>query len=221
MASVTLTTLLARVRERADMVGSSFVTDASTSLYSFINEGVQKLHEKLVAAYAEDYLESSGSISLVSGTSDYALPSDFLKLYGVDLPINGVTTTLKPFMKNERNQYANSSLAYRQRPSYKLSGSNIRFLPSTVTGTATIRYAPTIALLTTGTDTVNFPNGWERYVVIDAAIQVLMKEESAVADLKAERQEMERQLEELKVNRDASFPRHVTDMDAVDFSLWY
>jgi len=37
MASVTLTSLVARVRERADMVGSSFVADSATGLYAWMN----------------------------------------------------------------------------------------------------------------------------------------------------------------------------------------
>ena len=50
MAAVTLTTLLARVRERADMVGSTFVADSANGLYAWINEAHAKLHGMLVEA---------------------------------------------------------------------------------------------------------------------------------------------------------------------------
>ena len=84
--SVTLTTLRARVRERADMVGSSFVADAATGLDAWIHEGWQQLYGKLIDAMGDEYVESKAALSLTAGVSDYALPSDFFKLYGIDLP---------------------------------------------------------------------------------------------------------------------------------------
>lgn len=199
------------------MVGSSFVADAATGLDAWINEGVQRLHEKLVAAYAENYIESTSALTLTAGTSSYALPSDFYKLYTVTLNISGTEYTVKPFMRAEGSAYKSVTLPYNARPKYRLAGSNIIFLPSTLSTTGTMYYAPSATVLSSGSDTVNFPNGWERFVVLYAAIQALMKEESSVTALQQELQKQEQELEEARRNRDASFPRQVVDLDMVDF----
>jgi hypothetical protein len=199
------------------MVGSSFVADAATGLDAWINEGVQRLHEKLVEAYAENYIESTSALTIVAGTSSYALPSDFFKLYTVTLNVNGVEYTVKPFMRAEGSAYKNHTLPYNARPRYRLAGSNIIFLPSTLSATGTMYYAPSATVLSASGDTVNFPNGWERFVVLYAAIQALMKEESSVTALQQELQKQEQELDEAKRNRDAALPRQVVDMDLVDF----
>lgn len=221
MASVTLTTLRSRVRERADMPVAGFLADSATSLDAFINEGVQRLHEKLVEAYGEEYASSSASLTCTGSASDVALPSDFFKLYGVDMPVGGVTRTLRPFMRAERNALRYNAPSWDSVPKYSLVGSYIRFLPIPPACTATIYYAPTTTLLATGTDTVNFPNGWERYVVLYAAIQALMKEESDVRDLRFELEKLERDLDAIKENRDAAFPRQVVDLELADLITRY
>jgi hypothetical protein len=219
MASVTLATLRSRVRERADMPVAGFIADSATSIDAFINEGVQRLHEKLVEAYGEEYVSSSAALTTVAGTSDYAVASDFMKLYGIDLTVNGTRRTLKPYMRAERNGYREGGITWATIPRYSLVGGNIRLLPvpqSVLTGT--VYYAPAAALLVNTSDAVNFPNGWERYVVLYASIQCLAKEESDTREYRTELEKLERELESLKENRDAAFPRSVVDMDLVDLT---
>ena len=200
---------------------AGFIADSATSIDAFINEGVQRLHEKLVEAYGEEYVSSSASLTLNGTASDVALPTDFLKLYGVDLTVSGVVSTLRPFMRGERNAYRYSAPAWGTIPRYSLVGGYIRFLPIPGAGTATMYYAPTAALLVGASDTVNFPNGWERYVVLYAAIQCLAKEESDTRDLRMELEKLERDLDTIKENRDAAFPRQVVDLDVADLTPRY
>ncbi len=220
MAAVSLAKLRLRARERADLVQSDFVTDTAESLDAWINEGGQKLHELLIKAYGSEYLEKSTTFTTVSGQTDYTLPSDFLTLYGFDFPIGGVSFSLLPYARAERNLYRNTLQGYwRQRPRYKLSGSNVRLLPAPAGGvTVTIWYAPVFTLLVTNTPSgvVNFPNGWERYIVAYAALQCLIKEESDTKDLRAELQKMEAELEEIAARRDADQPHEAVDIDAVE-----
>lgn len=229
MGAVSLTTLRARARERADMVNSSFVTDAATSLDAWINEGAQRLHEKLVEAYGDDYVEKSSSFTTTSGTTDYDLPSDFFKLLGVDLLVNANKRTLLPYNRAERNYYNNRISRWYTFPRYKLSASTLRLLPAPGGSYAgTIWYAPLLQVLVHGTgstyantlvnsdDTINFPSGWERYVVLYAAIQALMKEESDVRELKADLDKLDFQLTEIMENRNAAQPQQAVDMDSVN-----
>lgn len=226
MASVTLTTLVARVRERADMVGSTFVTDAATSLYAWINEANQKLHGKLVEAMGEEYVSSTSVLTTVAGTADYALPSGFFKLYGVELNQGGEVVSLLPYMRSERNDYRNSNRAVFLRagwdvPRYALIGSNIRIYPvpqQVLTGS--ILYAPEATILNSGSDTVNYANGWERFIVLDAAIQCLGKEESSVKMLVDERDAVIAEIELQKEQRDLANPKRVRDVSDYSYDCF-
>lgn len=216
MASVTLTTLRTRVRERADMVGSSFVADSATGLDAWINEANQKLHGMLVEALGEEYVSSTSNFT-TAGT-DISVPTGFFKLYGVDLDYQGLRRSLMPYVRNERNLYreANNSV-----PRYALIGSAIRLYPVPESGlTGTILYAPEATVLVNASDAVNYPNGWERFIVLDAAIQALLKEESDVRGLMAERNAVVTEIEQAKENRDLAMPKRVTDVAYLDPEFW-
>lgn len=217
MATVTLTTLRTRVRERADMVGSSFVGDTATGLDAWINEGHQKLHGMLVDALGEEYVSTSTSLATVAGQSDYNLPSGFFKLYGIDLEYQGETHPLLPFMRPERNAWRLEELNLKGPPRYLLTGSKLRLypIPSGVLS-GTIYYAPEATVLVNGSDSVTYPNGWEKFVVLYAAIQALLKEESSVTGLRGELEQVEREIERTKESRDYAHPKQVVDMDAVE-----
>lgn len=224
MASVTLTTLRARARERADMVNSTFITDAATSLDALINEGVQELHELLIEHYGENYSVSSSSTSTVAGTSTYALPSDFFKLLGVDLALSSTDTyDLKRFNWKERNVFKGASQwGALTLPQYSLEGSNLRVYPAPAgVYTLTIWYVPMLALLANGSDTVNFPNGWERYVVLAAAIKALKKEESNTQDLERELNILKADIIARAENRDTGAPNQAVDQEAIDETVFW
>lgn len=222
MAAVTLTTLRTRVRERADMVGSSFVGDTATGLDAWINEAVQKLHGMLVDALGEEYISSSSSFTTVAAQSDYALPTGFFKLYGVDLTMGGDVYALEPYMRPERNVYRNTQTAGWYLPRYSLVGSNLRLYPAPAAGlTGAVLYAPEATALSNGSDSVNFPNGWERFVVLDAAIQALLKEESSVTALVNERESVVREIQQSKEARDYANPKRVVDTSLVDSEIWW
>lgn len=219
MATVTLTTLVARVRERADMVGSSFIADSATGLFAFINEANQKLHGMLVDALGEEYVSSSQAFTTIADQSDYALPSGFYKLYGVDLDYHGLMRSLRQYNRMERNLYR--ELHPEFLPRYLLVGGNLRLYPAPAAGlTGAILYAPEATVLTTGTDTVSYPNGWERFIVIDAAIQALAKEESSVSTLVAERDSIIREIESTKEMRDLATPKQVVDVTVLDTNAY-
>ena len=205
------------------MVGSSFIADSADGLYAWINEANQKLHGMLVEALGEEYVSSSAELSLVAGTSDYAVPSGLFKLYGIDQTVGGRVRSLSPYMRRERNYYRNANLASNNDiPSYSLVGSNIRLYPTpTAVIPTTVLYAPEATVMTAGSDTVNYPNGWERFIVLDAAIQCLAKEESDVRTLVAERAAVVQEIELAKEQRDLSTTHRVVEIDTLDVDpLW-
>lgn len=203
------------------MPSSGFVSDSE--LDAWINEGVQQLHEKLVEAYGTDYVEKSSNFTC-NGSSDITLPSDFFKLHGVDLNYNSGVMTLQPYMTAERNAYRNIAPAsYRRVPAYKLSGlTTLRILPAPATGTTGVLwYSPVATVLVNGSDTYECINGWERYIVLYAAIQMLAKEESDTSTLERQMAMLEDKLKSIIENRDSGAPRHAIDTDLIDIDpLW-
>ncbi len=218
MTAVSLATLRTRSRERADMPAAGFVLDSATGIDAFINEGVQKLHELLVEAYDSKFRVSSSAFTC-SGADTVALPADFYKLLGVDLnSTDGNILTLESLpigMRNvQRNAAVTRPLGAQSR--YMLRGTNLVILPAPAAGTTgTIWYAPTATVLVLTSDTVDFPNGWERYVVLYTAIQMKMKQEDNVNDLRFELEKMERELRDIADRRDLARPAHAVDVDAV------
>jgi hypothetical protein len=197
------------------MSSSAFVTDAEFT--AWINEGAQQLHEKLVDAMGEEYISMSTSFTTVSGTSQVSLPVAFYKLYGVDLTIDGNVRTLRPYMRAERNNLRNGGSRWvHEIPRYSLVGPYIKLQPAPTGAFAgTIYYAPVFTLLVAGTDECNFPNGWERYVVLYAAIQALAKEESSTTTLMALLERESRNIDAIKEQRDLAFPKQAIDLDLV------
>lgn len=223
MTSVTLATLRTRVRERADMPVAGFVADSATGIDAFINEGVQILHDKMVRAYEADYMETSAAFTL-NASGEVALPSDFYKLLGVELTSsNGGYTTLLPYKRAERNGITDVPFGDLQAPRYKLTTNTLKVLPASVAAgkTGRILYAPTATVLVATGDAVNFPNGWERYVVVYAAIQCLAKEESDTAFLERTLAQMDRQIDEMISNRDAGMATHAMDVERTGFGWWW
>jgi hypothetical protein len=223
MAATTLTQFIARSRELADMVNSSFVTDTADSLYYFINEGIRRLHELVVESFSGDYFEQSTTVT-GSGVTDYDLPADFFKLLEVDIGNNGAVQPVLPYVRQERNVYRNASVgAYTAPYRYKLTYNStsklsaIRILPALPTGVVlTIRYVPEALTLAAGSDSVNYPNNWQdRFVPLYAAIRCLQKEESDYGALQAELQKVEGDIRKAAELRDATGPDQAVDMEMV------
>ncbi len=216
MASVTLATLVTRARQRADMVNSLFVTDAE--LANYLTASAQELHDLLVQKFGSDYSYSTSTVTTAAGTETYALPSTFYKLLAADITINSKKYDLKKYVLKERNHYKNSTLNYpSQVPRYRLQGSNISLLPApSGVYTVTLHFAPVLPVTTNIIVAVDFPNGWEEYVVVDAAIKCLAKEESDTRDLMASKQMIRGNIDEAAENRDAGEPDSAVDVDVQD-----
>ena len=228
MAAITEAKLVARVRQRADMESSLFVSDLEVQTY--INAAISELHDILVQTYGQDYYVSSSTFNTVAGTDSYPINSstsgpnisDFYKLRGIDAKLNGSDYfTLRPFNFNERNLYQNWgtwSLLGLTNIRYRMVGGNIVFSPKPAGATEVrVWYIPTAQQFdsaTPATSTTTFAdiNGYAEFVVIDAAIKCLQKEESDVSTLIGQKAQMKRRIEEAADNRDAGHPLSVSDI---------
>lgn len=225
--TVTLSSLRSQVRQRADMVNSTFVSDAEVNQY--INNSVAELYDILIQKFGNEYNITSSNITTVAGTDTYNLPSDFYKLVGVDLLVSGTDyVSLLPFMFIERNRWNGTTARTAFGVSglrYHLIGSTVRFVPMPdAAQTIKLWYIPYISELGNDAATLDGVNGYEEYVIIDAAIKCLQKEESDVTVLALQKQAMLQRIESAAENRDAGMGDRVSDVRRTDYerlSTWY
>ncbi len=214
---MTLLELRTAARQRADMGTSLFISDAEFT--SLINQSYFELYDLLIAAYGADYFATFGADTTLAGTADTtALPSDFYKLLGVDLKLSsGINSyvTLKPFQMAERNRYAAPNtigLLGVLTLQYRLSANNLWFIPRPAAGTIVrILYVPRLTTLSGDSDTAEGISGWTEYIIVDAAIKALIKEESDVSALMMAKAGLIQRIEAMAANRDAGAPATVAD----------
>jgi hypothetical protein len=156
---VTLTTLIARATDYADMTGSSFPVTAR--LIDAANAAMGELHDILVASYG-DYYRSESTIALVAGTESYLMPTDYYKINQVWLELGGKRYAVKKFDPRDL--------------------SNASMTPA-CTGSLKIWYTPHCPLFTVVADKVSdklkwLPNNWEEFVVCKMAATLLAREQS-------------------------------------------
>ena len=223
--TMTLAELRTAVRQRADIQNQSgdytnaFIND--TELNSYINQSYFELYDLLVGAYGEDYYVSTPYTFLTDGVNQFFnLPADFYKLLGVDVQVttnvaNNAFWTLKPFTFAERNKYAvpNTQLYFGiTNLRYRLQGNKIWINPlPQINQTLRIFYVPRMTTLSVDADEVQGVSGWTEYIIIDAAIKCMQKEESDVSVLMAQKVAMKQRIDSIADNRDAGMPSTVAD----------
>lgn len=215
--ATTLLQLKTRARERADMVNSQFISDSE--LTSYINASYAELYDLLVQTYEDYYITGPTSFTLTSDDAGvYSLPSDFYKLRGLDFQSGGSWIELYPYDWNTRNQENRTLSRYYTEGasrSYRLLSSNLRIEPDDgADGTYRIWYVPSYTALSADTDNIDSMisrNNWEEFIIIDAAMKMLAKEESDTRHLVAEKAAVKRRIESAAGDRDIDQPERVSD----------
>jgi hypothetical protein len=226
MLTITLGEARLQAQQRADMVNSTFVSTAEWN--TMINASYAELYDLLIGVY-EDYKITSANISVLPNTDTYSLPATFYKLRGVDLVLDalGNAVSLRPFNFNERNSYMFTptwntvGLSYLR---YHMQGDSIRFVP-VPNGPQTIKlwFIPAITRLSADADTLDGVNGFEEYLILDAAIKARVKEESDVQELMIQKEAMKKRIESMAPARDAGEPEKVSDVNKrlpIEFWAW-
>lgn len=226
-------------KQKADRVNSQFITDSEWNVY--LNQSYFELYDILVQKYGNEYFVAPPAQFLTSGTSPssgaqfYPLPdgiTSFIaadgtpfvpkamyKLLGVDLGIgtnNNAWITLKKFMFISRNRYVYPQLTTNLLGvaglRYRLIGNQIEFIPQPANGQyIQLWYVPRMTTLLQDSDIADGVSGWTEYIVIDAAIKALQKEEGDVTVLALQKQAMLDRIEAAAENRDAGEPETVSD----------
>ncbi len=232
--STTMTLLQVRTasKQRSDMVNSDFISDSEWD--SYINQSYFELYDLLIQKYGNDYYVASPVTITLNGTDFlYPLPDGtlysaapaFYKLLGVDLNLVGTNTpgtavTVRAFNFADRNRYAvpNFQSFYGvTNLRYRLQGNNLWLTPTPSAGqTLKLWYIPRLTTLSSDESVVDGISGWTEYIIIDAAIKAMQKEESDVSVLMAQKQAMIQRIEAAAENRDAANPGTVNDSRGSD-----
>jgi hypothetical protein len=101
---------------------------------------------------------------------------------------------------------------------YRLNGNNLWLTPIPTAGQLMqLWYVPSMTQLAADNDTLSTPSGWDEYVIIDAAIKCLQKEESDTSVLMNQKMAIIQRIEAAAENRDAGNPQTVCDTQWSDY----
>jgi hypothetical protein len=210
---VSLKELRDQIREIADLEGTDWPSDKI--LNNFINQSAASLYDMLVSAYGEDYYYKEFEFSTESGKESYKLPNDFYKLLGIDLILGPKERySMKKFEFNNRNTYQYPSNQYFTTGSphyYRLQGNNIRFQPEpTAVKKIAVLYIPKMKKLESDDDSFDGINGFDDFIIYDCAIKCAIKEETNTAALERYLEGIVKNIESMKLDRDAGNPMKVS-----------
>jgi len=206
----TLAEMRTKVRERANMENSQFVSD--TELTGYINSSYAELYDLLVSRF-EDYYSEQEAFTITSGNSR-TLPVDFYKVRGVDYNSGSGAQTVGRWNFEERNRIGNeinalTGLVNRQ---YRVMGQSIQFLPiDSAQGSYVLWYIPRFQPLISDTDYMDDVLDFEEYVVVDAARKCLEKEESDIQAVVLAKQQLIARIQAMASNRDTT-PERISDV---------
>lgn len=202
------------------MVYSQFVSDAE--LNEYINSSAQELYDLLVECNV-DYNVTTQAFTLSSGNSTYTLPVDFYKLRSLDFNQSGAYVPIWPYQHLERGQWQDAAISRLSATvQYRIYGGIVEFLPEDqAAGDFRLRYVPLMTELNDDADTFNGYNGFEEYIVIDAAIKCKDKEESSVSVLQDQKTKMTKRIQALAPVRDYGSGDRVQDVRGVNVRLDY
>jgi hypothetical protein len=165
----TLKDLMDRALAYADFPKDSLDADQQKTLINDINDGLIELWEALIDSH-EDLVHKIATLTLVSNTEAYNLPSDFYKAIKVWYTTGGRRYRMERFNLDEIDGY-----------------------PKPVSsGTGELWYAPPFARLKLKKATVPdvIPVGWENYGAMFAACRLLISEGTDPQGVMAERERL-------------------------------
>lgn len=189
-ASVTLSALRARVRFEADMVNSTRATDAQIT--TLINTHWAELYDRLVSVGPSDYYATTSTVTIVAGTSAYALPANFRSLIGV-------------FLNDGTNRSEVPELP---------EGTRAGFDAPSAAGTLTLEYVPAPVALVADADAIDGVSGWDELVVQLCARALLRRERRDVSAFDTAIGEARQRVMNCAPKRNSTGPRSIQDVEA-------
>lgn len=193
--TATASVLMTQVRQHTDTESDANITDAF--LLSLVDKSYNKLYRQIATEYAGYFDVEDSSKSLIVGQRLYALAADFMHLRGVDIVVGTDRVTLGRIGFGERNRRTNDPRYYsrqleriRTNYAYLTQKNDLRIDPvPTTTEQIIMTYVPRPTRITNSADTFDVIAGFEDFIVYDASVSVLGKQERDVSVMAAQRQD--------------------------------
>ena len=203
---VTLAELKARALDYADMTGSDFVVDAR--LRDYINSVASELYDLMVNANEEWFLKTH-TVSMVSGTEEYELPSDYYKMIKCFWVSGGRRYAMSQFMLSELDGSSQTPL---QGGSIEIWYVPQMLLFSANTNAETIGSVYVDGAIADPTPIPPLPTGWEDYIALGAAVKLLNREESDSSALLRDQTAIGKRIIAMAEPRDTGTPQRIQDV---------
>lgn len=234
---------------RSDKLNSPYLTTDEWN--SNINQSIFELADILTTKFGDDYFMAPPLLIPLTGIQFYPLPDGsnypiggvpspaIYKLNGVDANISGGATSSNavwvPLARSnwsDRDRFSvfagqAGALNNVYSMSYREMGNNLFIWPWNTAMMIRIWYVPIQSQLLLDTDMLPFSfSGWSEYVIVDAAMKAMIKEESLEKwnALNATKQVLIERIETTAANRDVGQPNSVSNvrssMGDPGFSGW-
>ncbi len=221
----TLGNMRLEAQQRSDFINDPFISTQEWNTY--ISQSWKELIDLLVEAYGSNYYVKEPYSYTTDGSSlAYPLPSDFYKLLLVEVALNPgdpnswVTLRKYEFIQKNLWNYPNVYTFYGvTNLRYRLMGTDLTLVPIASAGqTVRIWYVPRPSQLVSDTDIVDGISGWEEYVIVDACIKALTKEETECQNFKEQKMALLARIDGIKNTRDVGEPEKVSDSKLRNFA---
>lgn len=231
---------------RADKLNSFYLTTDEWN--SNINQSMYELRDILVTKFGDDYFFAPPLFIPLTGLAYYPLPDGsnyagapaIFKLNGVDVNLYGASDlnsnaswiSIPRFNWSDRNKYnlfPNQAGALNNiyQMAYREMGNNLHVIPSNINQLIRLWYVPVMRQLLQDTDMLDFSfSGWSEYIIVDAAMKAMVKEESLEKwnALNAGKQVLIERINTTGANRDVGQPNSVSNVRSTmgdpGFSNW-
>lgn len=185
----------------ADKLHSLYLTDDEWNFN--INQSATDLYDLLITHYGDDYFLAPPLLIPLVGLDFYPLPNGsnypinsinspaLYKLSGIDANVSGASIgpnagwiPLARANWSDRNRFTTfpgqaGALNNIYQMSYRPMGNNVWFFPANTNMLVRMFYVPILDQMLLDTDMMPFSiSGWSEFVIIDAAMKAMRKEES-------------------------------------------
>lgn len=216
----TIDQMVDAIRRAANVQGTTALQrHPDADVFDYANRGIAALDRLLKLQDNGQRFLSSTTITTVSGTELYGLPSDFMALVSLSGDIDGTMRWLTSYEHNERPLLSDENAGWTGEPLYyRLRQANISLLPvPSGVYTLTLWYAPAPSTLTTGQsyDTIA---RLDEYIVAYGAREIAQKDANweLYDRLGVKLAELKSEIEAVGRNRDLNSPARIIDMTVRD-----
>jgi len=169
----TWATLLEEIKDDMNLHGEDFVSDAE--LLAWANDGIEQAEKEIVSLY-DKYFETDTTLTLVSGTAKYDLPSDIManKITHLEYDNGTVEYEVRYLKRKDQVRYVDQNenyYSYRLRND-SVNGMQIEVFPTPDENGANMKlyYIRSVTRLALTTDTIEIP-------IADAFIKQYIKDQ--------------------------------------------